>query len=156
MTMHYVIGDATEPVQRPAVIAHVCNDAGGWGRGFVLALSNRWPMVEAHYRWWAGHREHFELGEVQIVPVGSGLWVANMIAQRGTRPHLGQPPVRYEAITAALAKVNGIAAGYEASVHMPRIGCGLAGGTWDIVGPIVEKELVDVDVYIYDLPKEAA
>ncbi|MEV6001124.1 Appr-1-p processing protein, partial [Streptomyces griseomycini] len=24
------------------VIAHVCNDIGGWGKGFVLAVSRRW------------------------------------------------------------------------------------------------------------------
>lgn len=36
----YVIGDATEPQGTGRkIIAHVCNDCGGWGAGFVLALS---------------------------------------------------------------------------------------------------------------------
>lgn len=37
---------------------------------------------------------------------------------------------------------------------MPRIGCGLAGGTWDRVGPIVEEELCahGVPVMVYDWP----
>ncbi|EGJ73150.1 hypothetical protein STTU_0361 [Streptomyces sp. Tu6071] len=40
----YVRGDATAPRGRgPRVIAHVCDDRGGWGKGFVLALSRRWP-----------------------------------------------------------------------------------------------------------------
>ena len=34
----YVRGDATVPsVKGVKVIAHVCNDIGGWGKGFVLA-----------------------------------------------------------------------------------------------------------------------
>jgi hypothetical protein len=41
----------------------------------------------------------------------------------------------------------------KATVHMPRIGCGLAGGKWEEVGQIVEQELVDrgVATTVYDL-----
>jgi hypothetical protein len=41
-----------------------------------------------------------------------------------------------------------------ATVHMPRIGCGLAGGRWEEVGAIVEEELASrgVAVTVYDLP----
>ncbi|RYD76612.1 MAG: Appr-1-p processing protein, partial [Verrucomicrobiaceae bacterium] len=43
MAIHYVTGDATRPEGDGArVICHVCNDIGGWGRGFVTALSKRW------------------------------------------------------------------------------------------------------------------
>jgi hypothetical protein len=36
---------------------------------------------------------------------------------------------------------------------MPRIGCGLAGGKWEDIGPIVEEELDNqgIDVTVYDL-----
>src|SRR4029077_8760714 len=30
----------------------VCNDAGGWGKGFVIAVSRRWPEPERRYRAW--------------------------------------------------------------------------------------------------------
>lgn len=54
MAITYHIGDATAPDGRgPGVIAHVCNDSGGWGKGFVLAVSRRWPEPEAAYRRWA-------------------------------------------------------------------------------------------------------
>ena len=49
----YTIGNATQPEGRPAIIVHVCNDVGAWGRGFVLALSRRWPEPERRYRHWA-------------------------------------------------------------------------------------------------------
>lgn len=47
----YVRGDATAPRgEGVKLIVHCCNDPGGWGRGFVLALSRRWPEPEAAYR----------------------------------------------------------------------------------------------------------
>jgi O-acetyl-ADP-ribose deacetylase (regulator of RNase III) len=39
-----------------------------------------------------------------------------------------------------------------ASVHMPRIGCGLAGGDWSKVEPLITRRLTDkgIAVYVYD------
>ncbi|MFE2108540.1 macro domain-containing protein [Kitasatospora sp. NPDC059463] len=155
-TITYVRGDATAPGGKGVkVIAHVCNDLGGWGKGFVLALSNRWSEPEAAYRRW--HRERasndFGLGAVQLVRVGESLWVANLIGQRGIRTGRSSgPPVRYEAIDTALATLGGQALGLGASVHMPRIGCGLAGGRWESVEPLVRARLADrgVPVTVYD------
>jgi len=54
----YVVGDATRPEgQGPRVIVHVCNDIGGWGRGFVLALSRAYPEAERRYRAWHARGE---------------------------------------------------------------------------------------------------
>ncbi|MFJ8079558.1 macro domain-containing protein [Streptomyces sp. NPDC096205] len=151
----YVRGDATVPsVKGAKVIAHVCNDIGGWGKGFVLALSRRWPQPEAAYRAW--HRERarndFGLGAVQLVQVGPHVWVANMIGQRGIRTGSKGVPVRYEAIDAALDRLAGPVSELGASVHMPRIGCGLAGGKWSRVEPLIEERLVrrGIAVTVYD------
>ncbi|RAJ47078.1 hypothetical protein K353_00279 [Kitasatospora sp. SolWspMP-SS2h] len=40
-----------------------------------------------------------------------------------------------------------------ASVHMPRIGCGLAGGRWERIEPLVTDRLTarGVPVTVYDL-----
>ena len=37
---------------------------------------------------------------------------------------------------------------------MPRIGCGLAGGTWDKIEPLIQSNLSDkeIAVTVYDLP----
>ncbi|GGV08411.1 Appr-1-p processing protein [Streptomyces filipinensis] len=151
----YVRGDATVPsVKGVKVIAHVCNDIGGWGKGFVLALSRRWPQPEAAYRAW--HRDRarndFALGAVQLVRVEPYVWVANMIGQRGTRRGSKGVPVRYEAIDTALTTLAGEVAGLGASVHMPRIGCGLAGGRWSRVAPLIDERLVKrgIAVTVYD------
>lgn len=135
-------------------ILHVCNDLGGWGRGFVLALSRRWPEPEAAYR--RRHRERagndFALGAAQCVRVGPSLRVANMIGQRGVRTGSKGAPVRYEAIDAALGAVAAKAGELGASVHMRRIGCGLAGGKWSGIEPLIERRLISagLPVTVYD------
>ncbi|MFF3323821.1 macro domain-containing protein [Streptomyces sp. NPDC002889] len=153
--IRYVRGDATAPHGKGVkLIAHVCNDLGGWGKGFVLALSRRWPEPEAAYRRW--HRERagngFALGATQCVQVGPYLWVANMVGQRGMRTGSKGVPVRYEAIDAALAAVGDKALELGASVHMPRIGCGLAGGKWSRIEPLIAARLTarGIGVTVYD------
>ena len=91
------------------------------------------------------------MGAVQLVEVEPGLYVANMIAQRDIRSHGGVPPIRYEALHRALDALDEMVAP-ETTVHMPRIGCGLAGGSWDEVSAIIDETLVAAgrDVVVYD------
>jgi hypothetical protein len=36
MSINFIVGDATTPIgDGLKIIVHVCNDIGGWGRGFV-------------------------------------------------------------------------------------------------------------------------
>jgi O-acetyl-ADP-ribose deacetylase (regulator of RNase III) len=149
----YLKGDATCPQAKGVkIICHVCNDSGGWGKGFVLALSKRWEEPEAEYRAWYSSGEGFALGAVQFVQVEPYIWVANLIGQRGTKTGSSGPPVRYEAIAAGLVKVAEKARELGGSVHMPRIGCGLAGGEWSKVEPLIEQHLcgAGVAVTVYD------
>ncbi|MFJ9682304.1 macro domain-containing protein [Streptomyces sp. NPDC101194] len=151
----YVRGDATAPQGKGVkLIAHVCNDLGGWGKGFVLAISRRWPGPEAAYRQWYRERagNDFGLGAVQFVQVSPYIWVANMVGQRGIRTGSKGVPVRYEAIDTALGAVADRAVELGASVHMPRIGCGLAGGTWSRIEPLIVKRLLSrgTAVTVYD------
>ncbi|WP_278468728.1 macro domain-containing protein [Gimesia maris] len=135
----YLKGDATTPQARGnKIIAHVCNDLGGWGKGFVLAISKRWPEPEEEYRHWHRGRaqNNFALGEIQLINVEKYIWVANMIGQRGMKTGSKGPPVRYPAIEQSLKSVADKARELSASVHMPRIGCELAGGKWDMIEPL--------------------
>lgn len=164
--INYVTGDATDPIgDGDKIIAHVCNNRGGWGAGFVVALSKKWSEPEAQYRRWhskGNASPHdwdgtpFILGQTVLVKVeqSPSLYVANMIAQSGYGAG-DKPPIRYDALEKclyALASITRRTA--NASVHMPRIGCGIAGGTWDRIEPIIENTLIDngINVTVYDLP----
>jgi len=171
MTITYLKGDVTAPQgSGPKLIVHICNNSGGWGAGVVLAISKRWPYPEREYRRWYREKHDllsgkFQLGAIQVVPVQGDppLSVVNMIAQEGygkgnrnlhrsSEPD-SRPPIRYDALEQCLTEVgllvkSGPAQG--ASIHMPRIGCGLAGSSWDIIEPIVSAQLSGLPVTVYD------
>ncbi len=154
----YIQGDATCPqASGNKIICHICNDIGAWGAGFVLAISARWSDPKDEYRGWysAGAEAGFRLGAVQFVQVEPYIWVANMIGQRGIKTGSKGPPIRYDAVDECLAAVGEMAVRSKASIHMPRIGCGLAGGTWEMIEPLVVKNLTAraVPVTVYDFAK---
>lgn len=176
MPIKYIKGDATEPVgNKVKIIAHICNDIGGWGKGFVTAISKKWKRPEKEYRNWFKSEEFeptkfieaqriesrdaysnekkFKLGNVQFVKADENIWIANMIAQRKIRKSKdGIPPIRYDSVSQCLSRVREFAKGKNASVHMPRIGCGLAGGKWEKIEPIINQELIahEVETIVYD------
>lgn len=154
MSINYTKGDATDPrADGNKIIVHICNDIGGWGKGFVMAISKRWKKPEQQYREWFKSQENFTLGQVQFVQVADDLWVANLIGQHKiNKDEQGNAPIRYEAVLSGLEKVGQFALEQSATVHMPRIGCGLAGGTWDRIEPLIESALGKrgVGVWVYD------
>ncbi|PKV50051.1 O-acetyl-ADP-ribose deacetylase (regulator of RNase III) [Aquimarina sp. MAR_2010_214] len=154
-TITYIKGDATSPQAKGVkIIVHVCNNIGGWGKGFVLAISKRWQEPEKAYRKWHRNRakNDFKLGAIQIIQVSDYLYVGNMIAQQGIKTGSKGVPIRYEAVKQCLEQIAIKAEQLNASVHMPRIGCGLAGGKWEMIEPIITNTLLkkQVDVYVYD------
>ena len=154
----YLKGDATQPVTRPGIIAHVCNDAGGWGKGFVLAISARWDAPEFAYRKW--HRQGtkpnsptpFRLGLNQLVQVEPDLYVMNMVAQHLYYDAVTNPvPISYTALEECLQSLFVTATEQNLSVHMPTIGGGLARGNWKLIEGLIQKLKGNVSVTVYQL-----
>lgn len=169
--LRIIKGDATEPIGVGIkIIAHICNDEGAWGAGFVMALSAKDAEPECDYRRWFKRRflakrwsqlfQPFALGEIGL-PLSpysrDGTFVCNMIAQHGVGPdEHGRPPIRYAYLMQCLHRLRRQAVALQATVHMPRIGCGLAGGKWEYVSQIVENTLtkhgIEVTVYDFETP----
>jgi len=153
----YVTGDATDPVgDGKKLIIHVCNNVGAWGAGFVLALSRKWKQPEKAYL----AMKIYILGEYGLVRVEEDITICNLIGQESTRGRnrtAALPPVRYVAIEHVLKDIASLAilAPNKFTVHMPRIGSGLAGGNWKVIETIIEETLckAGVSVTVYDLPK---
>lgn len=152
MGIKYKTGDATKPKKLGfKFIVHIVSTKKMWGKGFVVKLGERYPEARSTYL-----RSHNrKLGSCQFVDVDEDLTVVNMVAQQNPTPK-NIPPIRYEALETCLTEVAKEAKEMDATVHMPRIGCGLAGGTWDKVEPILEKlsEKYETKWYVYDLPKK--
>jgi O-acetyl-ADP-ribose deacetylase (regulator of RNase III) len=157
----YVTGDATNPEgEGLKIITHCCNNVGGWGKGFVLALTKRWSRPETAYReWYELHgtmKFRKMLGAMQLVPVENDIYVANILGQHGTGGG-EKPPIRYEAISKGFKYIAQHALTHpekNISVHMPRIGCSLAGGSWSEIEILIDQHFVTngIPVTVYDWP----
>lgn len=109
----------------------------------------------------------FVLGQIQTVQISEtsevgNTYVVNMIGQRnigvqsiriGDKAQRIQP-IRYDSIAECLMRTAQIAVDYNASIHCPRFGCGLAGGEWEEIERLINDILIDVaglNVTVYDL-----
>ena len=158
MPIRYAIGDALEPAYRPAIIPHIVNDINRFGSGFAGAMAAKWPHAKAEYHAWA--RQEFEfplvLGLVRWSPVTEDIVVVHMCAQHGLRGPANPHPLALVALDQCLGLVARTAVRFPGyTLHMPRIGCGLSGGTWAEVEPLIQRHLSQLDVTVYDLPQEA-
>lgn len=154
MNLHYLIGSALEPVKRPAVIMHICNDLGIWGSGFVVAVSKKYQRPELMYRkWGTSVSNKYPLGEIQTIQVEDDVWICNMIAQHDIRMIDGVPPLRLDALKWCMESVNDAAIIRGATIHAPRIGAVRSGGKWEDIEKVIKSTLT-VDTYIYTLEIE--
>ncbi|MHC4111665.1 MAG: ImmA/IrrE family metallo-endopeptidase [Planctomycetota bacterium] len=155
----FLKGDATRPRgDKNKIIAFIINDKGrSWGAGFARAVQNKWPLIQEEFGHWIDYnRSEFKLGNVFNTRLEGELSTFNMICQRGYGES-AKPRIRYGALETCLGKLSEEAKKRNASVHMPRIGCGQAGGNWLIIQELIETNLCakEIEVFIYDLPGRA-
>ncbi len=154
MNITYIKGDLFEMMNACSssnhLIIHICNDIGKWGKGFVLAISKKWKRPQIEYL----ALTEYIMGNVQFIKVESNISVANIIAQKGINSMHGTPICRvdYDVLKNCLRSVNQYATTYKCHIHMPLIGCGLAGGQWSIVSEIIKQTFdPSVAIYVYSL-----
>lgn len=166
----YLIGDATKPIIKEGqenlrLIVHICNNLGGWGRGFVNSISSQWKEPEKEYRKWFNENRlitgnnKLPLGSWRMVPVENGkIMVVNMIAQDEYVSSSNPVAIRYSALFMCFSGVKQWIDNFRESnpntyisVHGPRLGAGLANGDWKTIEGIVDVCLTGEDVFIYDL-----
>ncbi len=153
----YLRGDALEPRGTgKRIIAHIVNDkTPNWGAGFPLVIKKRWPFVQKDFRDWVTlDRSNLALGNIHSSIVSEeGLIIVHMIAQHGYG-RSKKPRIRYGALRICLENLSKIALQTSASIHMPRIGTGQAGGNWWIISGLIDEALLRQNnkVTVYDLP----
>lgn len=162
--VEYITGDVTNPIDAPEfetkIIAHCCNNLGVMGAGVAAAISGKWPNVRDEYLLWFDLAERWQMpiegGMVQFIKVEKNIFVANIIGQNGVKAPNNPMPIRYLWIERGMDRVYNFAREMNASVHLPRIGCGLAAGRWDMVEKFckfVENPPFSFPIFVYDLPE---
>lgn len=139
------------------MIVHLVNDrTANWGGQFARELRERQPVSQEDFRAWVQEKpDRLRLGAARVAGIGGGLSVASVVAQKGYGPSK-RGRIRYGALRAGLAEVAKVARERGASIHMPRIGAGQAGGRWPLVKEIVEEVVVGagVPVTVYVPPEQ--
>lgn len=169
--LSYVKGDlfASLPGNN-VLIPHVCNDIGGWGAGFVVAVSQYDRSPEEDYRTWfkgespqhiCASNRSFGLSETQISAIGGGLnlaYVANMVAQHKLSSKNGRVPIRYWALVRCMMYVQHSLTKRKEfkdtkGIWCPKFGAGLAGGKWDVIETLIKEIWVDagIPVTVFEL-----
>jgi O-acetyl-ADP-ribose deacetylase (regulator of RNase III) len=153
--VEYLIGDATEPVGtgERVILQIVNNRTSTWApMGFAGAVKKKWPQAQAQFHAWALDKANFALGRNHCVEVAPDLHVISMVAQAGYGAST-VPRLRYEALRDCLRAAAEFAKERNASVHMPRIGVGQAGGSWSVIRDLIEEEIgwKGLKAFVYDL-----
>lgn len=130
--INYIEGDLFEAIKDKTcrvVLPHICNVEGAFGAGFVVPLSKHFPEARASYF----QCNPKQLGDVDFVWIKEkNILICNMIAQTLG----GKRPIYYNHLAVCLNKVvDNLTADCE--IHAPAFGSGLAGGSYDIIEPLI-------------------
>lgn len=149
MITRYIKGDIRDTELLD--IAHGVNCMNAMGAGIARALFEKWPIVkEAYHAGWdePGKSEaKWKLGTIQAVGVGKDKVVWNCFIQVNYYPR-DIRNVNYAAIVKCFDQM----AECVDKLAIPKIGCGLAGGDWNIVEQLINDTVGDrMEIWVYEL-----
>ncbi|UTL74784.1 Appr-1-p processing protein [Bacillus halotolerans] len=147
--------DATEDI-----IVQQVNCKGVMGAGLAKAILNKYSNVKKEYQSFRkfnlnkGLTDKDLLGLVNYVRVSDGKVIANVFGQVNIKKNRFDKTVytKTEALTRGLTEVKELSKQLNKSVAIPYgMGCGLAGGDWDIISELIDSIFSDYNVTIYKL-----
>lgn len=155
MNIKTVPGNIVDTPEGINVIIHQANIDKRMGAGVALALCDKWPEIRNTDREWTKEDKN-TLGDFSIIQVESGpKFVFNLYGQSILFDSLAGCRTDYNAVIAGFAKIRNLLEswrnkwGFEAVIGIPRLmGCGLAGGNWEIYYKIIEETFKNTDFTI--------
>lgn len=130
---------------RSGIIVHQVNCQGVMGTGIALKIKKKWPNVFLKY----SQFKDWKPGMIQLVPVGSKLWVCNLAGQE----YYGRDKMYtdYDAVKIGYEKLNNWAQEHKLlDIYVPHLmGCSNAGGNWEIYSKILNDINPDTIVCQY-------
>jgi len=158
-SIDYFHGNALSPRGKGhRIVCQIVNDkTANWGgAGFASAVRRKWPNVQKNFKAWVSEApDRLSLGNIVSLEAEKEIEVFCIVAQKGYGASQ-LPRIRYSALERGLRELAESAANINASIHMPRIGVGHAGGNWIFIEELIERELMSkgLSVTIYDLPQK--
>lgn len=122
------------------IIAHGCNCHQAMFNGIAAQIARRFPkakyMDDQNYM-----SPQQKLGNMSVAQIAHNGTILNLYSQFNPGKDLNMT-----ALELALWKVNHLYPGHH--IGLPLIGCGIAGGDWSLVKPLIKRMLKDMRVTI--------
>ena len=141
------------------ILMHGVNCQGVMGSGIAAQIRSKWPVVftdyEAYISKMMRERGWFPddfLGEVVLSEVSESLVIASAFTQESFGRDKNRVYVSYYAIERVFMEAAEIAQELGLPLCFPKIGAGLANGSWEKISEIISKVegMVDVEFRLYD------
>lgn len=119
------------------IICHQVNCQGVFNTGLAKQIRKKYVKV---FREYMSHSlgAGWQLGECQLIQVSDSLFISNLAGQ-DDYGNDGRCYTNYSYLESAIRKLRDYIAGDE-KIYLPyKIGCGLAGGDWNIVSQIINE-----------------
>lgn len=139
------------------IIVHQVNCQGVMGAGLAKQIRDKYPNVYNDYKWLVSQRKDKKslLGTVQYISVNDSKTVVNLFGQDTYGRTAGKVYTDYRAIEDGLKSIYDLAtntfSAYKGkSIALPYgIGCGLAGGDWNVVYKVIDEVFKNHEVTLY-------
>lgn len=146
-----VKGDLLQATEN--IIGHQVNCQGVMGAGLALKIRSKHPIVFERYKQLVNkynNNKEILLGNTQIIKINENKYVANLFGQFNYGRN--QRHTNYNSLYQALETLKKKAKKHNLTVALPYgLGCGLAGGDWNIVWVLINKAFEDYEVTIYKI-----
>jgi len=129
------------------IFGHGCNCSNGFGSGIAGQIAKKYPRVKEKFHEYED--EDGLLGFCCVVDIGDTKYIANCFTQENYGYH-GDKYVSYDAIEKSLRAVKDFTTLRKLKLGLPKIGAGLAGGSWTIIEAIIKEVFKDMEVTIYE------
>ena len=145
------------------IICHQVNCKRAMGRGIAGQIRQKWPKVYEDYCYNIDYMYENDfvkqssdlLGMISWTELEDNKYVMNFFSQDEYYPR-DRCHTDYEAFTKCCKALKNFITEYNLDksktiIGLPyKIGCGLAGGDWDVVSAIIEREFEGYEVEIYE------
>ena len=145
------------------IICHQTNCKRSMGKGIAWQIRQKWPKVYDDYCFYidrmynsgAASKSSDLLGMISWTELEDNKYVMNFFSQDKYYP-IGRRHTDYKAFTKCCNALKKFILEHDLdksniTIGFPyKIGCGLAGGSWNVVSAIIEREFEDYNVEIYE------
>jgi O-acetyl-ADP-ribose deacetylase (regulator of RNase III) len=145
--MEIIEGNLLEAPEQ--IIVHQTNCMGVMGSGIAKQIKEKYSEVfGGYYKYCKESLAEDILGTALICETSDGKLIANVFGQ--IKYGTDKQYTEYDALRKALEEVRDFAKERELSVALPyKLGCGRAGGDWNIVFDMITEIFADIPCNIY-------